>query len=320
MKQLRNELRTSNRSAYAQGTRKNLKIQWESFLLFCIYFGLEYLPATTITIQLYAQFLSRSFKSVDSIRNYISGVNKIHLLLGYSLDNINQYLVNFSLKGLERVKCHCVRQAEPITPELLFNFYQILDMSNTDDVVYWCLFLFAFFLLARKSNLVYTTLADIAQGKCLLRNSVLVKNEYLEVTINWSKTIQFGERSIVTPLIKIKNSVLCPYTAYMRMIKFVKAAPEDPLFILSNGKPVSYYLFQKRLRFLLDQLKLDSSLYSTHSFRRGFATFAFRNNVSADEIQILGDWHSDVYKRYISLSVQDKLDIFKSLHDQFVFH
>ena len=89
LKQLRTDLHTSNRSAYAQGTRKNLKIQWESFLLFCVYFGFEYLPASTSTIQLYAQFLSRSFKSVDSIRNYLSGVNKIHLLLGYSLEGIN---------------------------------------------------------------------------------------------------------------------------------------------------------------------------------------------------------------------------------------
>ena len=73
------------------------------------------------------------------------------------------------------------------------------------------------------------------------------------------------------------------------------------------------------MRSVLDELGIDSSLYSSHSFRRGFATFAFRNNIPADEIQILGDWRSDAYKRYISLSVEDKLDVFKSLHDHFVF-
>ena len=229
-------------------------------------------------------------------------------------------MVNFSLKGIQRLKGHCVKQAAPITPELLFKIYQVLDMADTNDVVYWCLFLFAFFLLARKSNLVITTLSDLALGKCLVRDNVKVRDNHLEVTMNWTKTIQFGERSIVAPLIKIKNSVLCPYTAYMRMIKVVKADKGDPLFVLNNGKPVSYYLYQKKLRSLLDVLQLDSSLYSSHSFRRGFATFAFRHNISADNIQILGDWRSEAYKRYISLSVEDKLDIFKGLHDQFVFH
>ena len=216
--QLRSDLRSTNRSAYAQGTRKNLKIQWESFLLFCVYFGFEYLPTSTTTIQLYAQFLSRSFKSVASIRNYISGVNKVHLLMGYTLDHINQYVVNYSLKGLERLKSHCVKQAEPMLPELLFKMYNVLDMSDTDDVVYWCLFLFAFFLLARKSNLVLTKTSDIDHGKCLLRRDVKIEHTYLKVTMNWSKTIQCGERLIVTPLIKIKDSVLCPYTAYCNMI------------------------------------------------------------------------------------------------------
>ena len=50
-----------------------------------------------------------------------------------------------------------------------------------------------------------------------------------------------------------------------------------------------------------------------------FATFAFRHNVSADEIQILGDWHSDVYNRYISLSVQDKLYIVRGVKEEFYF-
>lgn len=312
-------MKLTNKSAYAEGTRKNLKIQWESFLLFCLYFDLVSLPATTITLQLYAQFLSRSFKSVDSIRNYISGVRKVHLLLGYCLDDINQFVLNLSLKGLERLKGHCVKQAEPMTPELLARIYYVLDMKDANDVVYWCLFLFAFYLIARKSNLVPTVSDDVIKGKCLFRRNVEVALDHLIVTMNWSKTIQFNERVLKSPLLKIKGSILCPFKAYKKMIRMVKASGEDPLFLLDNGKPLSYYLFQKKLRGVLDILKVDSSLYSTHSFRRGFATFAFRNNISADEVQILGDWRSDAYKRYISLSIEDKLDIFKSLQDHFRF-
>ena len=75
---LKQDLKSSNKAAYAVGSRRNLRIQWESFLLFCFYFKLAFLPTSTETLQLYAQFLSRSFKSVQSIQNYISGVKTIH--------------------------------------------------------------------------------------------------------------------------------------------------------------------------------------------------------------------------------------------------
>ena len=51
---LKNDLKKSRRQAFAEGTNKNLTIQWESFLLFCFYFKLTYLPAETDTLGLYA--------------------------------------------------------------------------------------------------------------------------------------------------------------------------------------------------------------------------------------------------------------------------
>lgn len=60
--------------AYAAGTFKNLRIQWELYFMFCTYFNLQELPAKVETLCLYVQFLRRSFKSVQSIRNYLSGV------------------------------------------------------------------------------------------------------------------------------------------------------------------------------------------------------------------------------------------------------
>ena len=175
------------------------------------------------------QFLSRSFKSVSSIRNYLSGVRTVHLLLGLQLDEINNSLINISLRGISRLKQHCVRQAEAITPNILYRMYFIMDMHNRDDVVFWCLFLFAFFLVARKSNLVPTSCADIVSNKCMLHKDVVHFGNHLEVTMNWSKVIQFGERKLVTPLLKLEGSYLCPVRAYERMIEGKKVIPDSPL-------------------------------------------------------------------------------------------
>ena len=61
---LKTDLKNSRRQAFAEGTNKNLKIQWETFLLFCFYFKLTYLPVDTEPLSLYPQFLSRSFRII----------------------------------------------------------------------------------------------------------------------------------------------------------------------------------------------------------------------------------------------------------------
>lgn len=87
--------------AYAEGTHNNLKIQWETYLMFCIYFGLTYLPMDTSTLSLYAQFLGRSFKSTQSIKNYLSGVKTMHHLLPtYYLFTMHTYLFMYIASSL----------------------------------------------------------------------------------------------------------------------------------------------------------------------------------------------------------------------------
>ena len=303
---LKTELRNSRRQAFAEGTNKNLKIQWETFLLFCFYFNLTYLPVNTETLSLYAQFLSRSFESVQSIKNYLSGVQTMHYLLGYSTSQINDFLLNLSLRGMERVKLHLVKQARAITPEILISMHKFFDFSEPTDTVLWCLFLFAFFLFARKSNLVPDSLQS-QHKKFLLREDVESFGNILIVHIKWSKTIQFGQRTLKLPLIKIPGSVLCPVKAFNKMCKMVPALPSDPLFTLPKKKCVTYYQYQNKLRYFIQKIGLNPEEFSTHSMRRGGTTYAFQSKVPVELIKMHGDWRSDCYQKYLSFSLEDKL-------------
>ena len=149
MHSLRQELKASRSSAYAEGTKSNLKIQWESFLMFCIYFRMKYLPCSTETLSLYAQFLSRTFQSTQSIRNYLSGVKTMHYLLGYSVDHINGFLINLGLRGIARTNPYCIRQAQAITPGHLLQMATFLDFTKPIDTGV-CFFLPSFFLLGNQ--------------------------------------------------------------------------------------------------------------------------------------------------------------------------
>ena len=141
---LKTDTKDSQKAAFAPSTRKNLITQWMSFLLFCMHFQLEFLPAEEETIALYAQFLSRSFKAVSSIRNYLSGVRLLHLFAGVQVPNMKDFSIKLVLDGIRRSKPHCVKQALPITPAVLLNIYKFISLQGNGATV-WALFLIAFF-------------------------------------------------------------------------------------------------------------------------------------------------------------------------------
>ena len=159
-----------------------------------------------------------------------------------------------------------------------------------------------------------TTKEDVKNSKCLLHKDVKLESDTLIVSFKYSKTIQFGERILQTPLIKIPGSVLCPVTAYNKMCSMISASPEDPLFCLPNKKCIFYNKFQ--LKELVKQIGLNPDDFSSQSFRRGGSTFAFKAKVSADLIQLLGDWRSDAYKKYLALTFDDKLCVAEQMKDQ----
>ena len=118
LSQLKKDVKESTRAAYALGTKNNLLVQWRAFLLFCTYFKLSCFPVSLSTICCYAQFLSRSLKSVDSIRNYIIFVYKL------------------LIKGLVKTKQHFPRRALPITPDNLLEMVKFLDLYDPSDCVF----------------------------------------------------------------------------------------------------------------------------------------------------------------------------------------
>ena len=144
------------------------------------------LPVSTDTLQSFAQVLSRTFKSSESIKNYMKGVKSMHLILGFSVDHMNKFISNLSLKGIPKFNPHCIKHAEPVTLEILLRIADTLDFPKSYDCVYWCLFLFAFFLFALKSNLVPTSKKDLANKHCLLRSHVQLFSDYLVVSMFWT--------------------------------------------------------------------------------------------------------------------------------------
>lgn len=309
---LRDAMRSSRRAAYSTGTVANLRTQWRAYLLFCRYFGLSAVPSSSNTICLFAQFLSFSV-TPDTIRNYLNGVRLLHLYQGYEFPFLQDFIVKITLKGISRLASHTPKQALAMTISILLKVHSVLDSSSHFELVVFTAALFAFFLLARLSNILPVSSRVFRASKDLSRRSFLFIDGQLIVVFNWSKTIQFGERRLIFPVVSLPDSPICPVYNFRKMISLISAPPSSPAFVFPcKGKLVTLTKssFIKAFRQLLVRASIPLAYsYTGHSFRRGGATWAFGIGIPGEVIQVLGDWKSDCYKRYFEFTLDLLLQV-----------
>ena len=111
---LARDLIDSKKSAYAASTQSNLWTQWQAYIMFYIFFKINIMPATSHNLCLFAQFLSRTFKTVDSIKNYMSGVNLLHIINNQPCPTFSSIQLTLVMKGIAHLHPHMPKQAFPI--------------------------------------------------------------------------------------------------------------------------------------------------------------------------------------------------------------
>ena len=192
----------------------------------------------------------------------------LHKLLNKSTNGFNGFLLKLTLQGLRRLNTHIVRQAKPITPEILRIIYQQLDHSKEEDVIFWVTCVSAFFLLFRKSNLLPDTKNGFDETKQLARNDVLIMKDSATVGIRWSKNHQFSRELLTFPLPRLRQSILCPVKALTNLKTLIPNPKSKHLFANSKGESLTYRTFQSRLTEVLKKGNIpEYHAFSGHSFR-----------------------------------------------------
>ena len=108
---LEKDLRATQAMAYAAGTVKNLACQWRSFRRFSIKFNIWDWPVKVRTICLFGQYLSYTFHSAKTVRNYMSGVCKVHILCRVVPPSFTDIELNMTVLGLNKRMARSVKQA-----------------------------------------------------------------------------------------------------------------------------------------------------------------------------------------------------------------
>lgn len=130
------------------------------------------------------------------------------------------------------------------------------------------------------------------------------------VEIHWSKTIQYQQKVLTLPLIPCRIKQVCPVYWVNRMLEMVPAGPNEPLFALPSGvgnKVLTYNKLRKQLTDWIERTGRSGTDFSLHGLRRGGASWGLQSGLTGPEIQVMGDWASMAYLRYLDADLERRV-------------
>lgn len=256
-------------------------------------------PPPLSHVTTFIAFLSLSKKSHSTVSTYISAIN-FKCKMSQFVDFANNFLVRKMLEGMRRTNKKKDTRL-PISRELLHKIINALPLvctSNFEAALFSSAFSIAFHGFLR--------VGEIAMNKpCQLKQIITINNtdlcldgesEMIKLRITYSKADQHGKGSIVH--IRANGEIYCPVHLLKKYLAMRPKVP-GPLYCHFGGKPITRYQFASLLNKTLKFLGIDSSHIRTHSFRIGAASTHYENGTSYEDIQRLGRWSSDTFKRYI---------------------
>ena len=300
-----------------QSTKKNLLTHINSYEKFCNRYDLGYFPCDNMQLCRFGQHLSTTFSSPDSVSNYLSGIRTYLALLREQVPDVNDRQMKMFTTGLKRVMPHAIKQAEPVTPQLLLRLSKVVNYKDQVEVVAWTGLLLGFYMFLRKSNLVPDTMTTFDREQQFCRGDVnlLGLDKAMMIEIRWSKTIQHKQKILRLPVLPTKNKAICPVFWMHYVIQRIPVAPHQPVLALvagNNNLALSANQLIGRFRKWLTLIGEEPSIYTLHSLHRRGATFAYQSNMEGEMIKLMGDWASDTYKRYVDVSMDKRYDSMKT--------
>ena len=220
---------------------------------------------------------------------------------------------NIFLKGfmmcLRRMTGDDVQQKKAVSQKFLLKIKEGLNLEREADTNLWCAVLVAFMTLLRSSEYClkpgkragFDREAPLLAEELRLKRDPSGRVEAMNVYVNRSKTDQIG-RGATTELARV-GGPLCAVEAVMHMEERWPKYGDEPAFCHftynRRAGPIRYGTITRLLKRTATELGLDPKQFASHSLRAGGASALARGGALPWQIQAIGRWKSDAYKRYI---------------------
>ena len=236
-----------------------------------------------------------------SIRAYLAGIRLWHIENKVE-HKCGDPLLKLLCSGIKREQDVSTSDTRhPITADVLARLFEGIENSSWSD---WDKDMFQATMSLAFHGFLSPTQATWNPAINLFPKDIKVSDSQLLVTIKSSKTDPFRKGQQIA--LGASHTKVCPIRSMHRYWQHRRKIPHNlPLFVLDNGGFLTREKLVSTLKELLQELGMEASHFSTHSFRIGATTTAARIGIPDSLIQQLGRWSSDVYRRYIRPSEEE---------------
>lgn len=248
-------------------------------------------PASVSSLSMYISFMINKGYAVSTVVSHISALSFFHKLVGCN-DPTSSFVVRKILSGAKKMYPSCDTRI-PITIDMLYKLVDSVRMvvsSQYEIDMFRAMFILMFHAFLRIGEVT------------LSPNNV----QFSQITVtSTSVSITFFKfkhhlSSPVTLVIPANYSKYCPVSIVNRFIQR-RGTSNGPFFCLPGFHPVLPTYFSSVLSTCVTFLGFNEYNIKPHSFRIGAATWAASSGYTESQIQAMGRWHSNAFKKYIRI-------------------
>ena len=295
LKALQEETLLNLKSSKAINTVRAYKSDFKDFGLFCVKNGFKTLPSDPKIVSLYLTHLSTRDIKLSTIKRRLVSIGIIHKMKGHYLDTKHPIIIE-NLMGIKRRKGIVQIGKKPILINVLKKIIDVINQQKIEDIKKLrdkSIILIGFAGGFRRNEIVSLDVDDL--------DFVF---EGVKIIVRRSKTDQFGE-GLTKGLPYFENKIYCPVTTLKRWLN-VSKIKKGPLFRrFSKGSKLTNNRLTDQtvaliIKHYLNCTDINSSNYSGHSLRSGFATSAAEGGAEERSIMAMtGHKSTEMVRRYI---------------------
>ena len=311
LKQLDDKCYQIMHKGYRPNTVRNKRCFATSYQHFCDSYEVPEMPADEWQLVRYAVHTAVYVTSPRTVDNYVSGVRSLQRLAGYTVPAANAPNLKLVMDSIKAYLAKPLQQATPITLQMLAEIADKIDYDNEFQHCLYACMLTGFYLVLRNSNLVPSSHKKFDAHEQLTRWHVGIEEGMAIFIIEWSKNNQNYKRELIVPVKPAKDPRVCLIRVLKRYFEKVPAQDHKPCFCYHNAqgqlKALTYGQLNKYMKEIITATGRDGKRYSTHGIRRGGINFAVRTGLAPEFLQVLGDWGSQCFLRYIDFALDLRL-------------
>ena len=294
LKSLHEATLTNLKSSKSNNTLRAYKSDFKDFGAFCVKHGFNSLPTEPKIVSLYLTHLSKVSK-ISTLRRRLVSISMVHKLKGHYLDTKHPLIIE-NLMGIRRIKGSIQTGKKPLLINHLQSIIKVINEENINEIK-----------KARDKTIV---LIGFGGG---FRRTELISIDYediefvpegLKIYIKKSKTDQYGE-GMIKGIPYFNNSEFCPVRNLEKWLQLSKIKKGAIFRRFAKGNSLTNYRLTDQtvvllIKKYLNLAGIESSNFSGHSLRSGFATVAAESG--ADERSIMamtGHKTTQMVRRYI---------------------